>query len=110
MKSVSAAGTGLAPADLGYLGAGATSLELANPAGVPARALLLGGTPFDEEIVMWWNFVGRSHEEVVGFRDDWMAQLADGGYADGRFGIPVGDELPPIPAPSLPNARLKERR
>ena len=49
---------------------------------------------------MWWNFVGRTHEEVVGFRDDWMAQLADGGYADGRFGIPIGDDLPPIPAPA----------
>ena len=52
-----------------------------------------------------------SHEEVVGFRDDWMAQLPDDGeYADGRFGIPVGNDLPPIPAPELPNARLRERR
>jgi hypothetical protein len=39
-----------------------------------------------------------------------MAQLADGRYVDGRFGVPLGDELPPIPAPALPNARLKERR
>jgi hypothetical protein len=30
----------------------------------------------------------RSHEDVVAFRDAWMAQLADG--ADGRFGIPTG--------------------
>ena len=74
------------------------------------RVLLLGGPPFGEAIVMWWNFVGRSHEEVVAFREAWQAQLADGGYADGRFGIPTGDELPPIPAPALPNARLKEAR
>ena len=48
-------------------------------------------------------------DEIVGFRDQWQAQLADGGYVDGHFGIPVGDTLPPIPAPPLPNARLKAR-
>ena len=58
---------------------------------------------------MWWNFVGRSHEEVVAFREAWQAQLDDDGYADGRFGIPVGNDMAPIPAPALPNARLKER-
>ena len=36
--------------------------------GEPVRVLLLGGPPFGEAIVMWWNFVGRSHEEIVGFR------------------------------------------
>jgi hypothetical protein len=70
--------------------------------------LLIGGAPFGEPIVMWWNFVGRTHEEVVTYREAWQAQLANG-YEDGRFGIPVGDELAPIPAPPLPNARLKER-
>ena len=30
---------------------------------------MLGGEPFAEEIVMWWNFIGRSHEEIVGYRD-----------------------------------------
>ena len=78
--------------------------------GRDARVLLLGGPPFGEAIVMWWNFVGRSHEEVVAFRSAWMEQLADGRYADGRFGIPIGTDQPPIPAPELPNARLKERR
>ena len=33
------------------------------------RLILLGGEPFAEEIVMWWNFIGRSHEEIVGYRD-----------------------------------------
>jgi hypothetical protein len=47
---------------------------------------------------------------VVAFREAWQAQLTDGGgYVDGRFGIPVGNDLPPIPAPTLPNARLRER-
>lgn len=75
-----------------------------------ARMLVLGGPPFDEAIVMWWNFVGRTHEEIVAYRAEWMAQLDGGGYTDGRFGIPVGNQMPPIPAPVLPNARLRERR
>ena len=33
--------------------------------------LLLGGEPFAEEIVMWWNFIGRTHEEVAAFREQW---------------------------------------
>jgi redox-sensitive bicupin YhaK (pirin superfamily) len=94
--------------ELAYLPPGSQRLSI--EAVTDARVLLLGGPPFGEAIVMWWNFVGRSHEEIVKFRADWMAQLSGGGYADGRFGIPIGDELPPIPAPPLPNARLRERR
>ena len=93
--------------ELAYVPVGSSRLRLqAGPAG--ARLLLLGGEPFGEPIVMWWNFVGRSHDEVVAFRDAWQAQLANG-YVDGRFGIPVGDELSPIPAPPLPSVRLKQR-
>ena len=92
---------------LAYVAAGSSTLRLqAGPAG--SRLLLLGGPPFGEPIVMWWNFVGRTHEEVVASRDAWQAQL-EGGYADGRFGVPTGNEMPPIPAPPLPNVRLKER-
>jgi redox-sensitive bicupin YhaK (pirin superfamily) len=83
-----------------------------------ARVLVLGGTPFGESIVMWWNFVGRSHDEVVAFREEWQAQITRDGeviedssdVADGRYGVVAGDHLRPIPAPVLPNARLKERR
>jgi redox-sensitive bicupin YhaK (pirin superfamily) len=82
-----------------------------------AHVVLIGGRPLDEEIVMWWNFVGRDHEEIAEARGDWMAQISDSSGViadgaeifDGRFGI-VGDHLPPIPAPALPNARLKARR
>ena len=53
---------------LGYAPSGATTLTI--EAGVePVRALLLGGAPLGERIVMWWNFVGRSHEEIVAFRE-----------------------------------------
>ncbi|ANH37203.1 Quercetin 2,3-dioxygenase [Nocardioides dokdonensis FR1436] len=82
-----------------------------------ARLLVLGGEPFGESIVMWWNFVGRSHEEVVAFRQEWQDQVEHDGavvsdaqqVAPGRFGVVAGDHLPPIPAPPLPNARLRER-
>jgi quercetin 2,3-dioxygenase len=84
----------------------------------PVRLLLLGGEPFGESIVMWWNFVGRTHDEVVAFREEWQAQItADGtvvtdsqDVSGGRFGVVVGDHLPPIPAPPMPHVRLRQRR
>src|SRR5262245_16506955 len=82
------------------------------------HVLLIGGRPLGEEIVMWWNFVGRDHEEVVRAREEWMAQITDehgvisdsSKIADGRFGFVEGDTQPPVPAPTMPNARLKPRR
>lgn len=35
------------------------------------RLLLLGGPPFPETIVMWWNFVARTREEIAQARADW---------------------------------------
>ena len=102
-------GTEVKQGELAFTAPGRTTLRLVAGA-EPVRLLLLGGPPFGESIVMWWNFVGRTHEEVVGYREEWMAQLVDGGLVDGRFGVPVEDPLPPIPAPELPNARLRERR
>ena len=96
------------PAELAYVPVGRDRIELAAPA-EPARVLVLGGPPFGESIVMWWNFVGRSHEEIVAFREEWQGQIDGDRLVDGRFGIPVDDASPPIPAPALPNARLKER-
>jgi redox-sensitive bicupin YhaK (pirin superfamily) len=96
------------PAELAYVPVGRDRIELVAPA-EPVRVLVLGGPPFGESIVMWWNFVGRSHEEIVGFREEWQAQIDGDRLNDGRFGIPVDDPHPPIPAPALPNARLKER-
>jgi redox-sensitive bicupin YhaK (pirin superfamily) len=95
--------------DLAYVPPGRHTLTLTSY-DEPVRLLLLGGPPFGEAIVMWWNLVARTHEEVVAWRAEWEAQITDAGLVDGWFGIPVGDELPPIPAPPLPNARLKERR
>ncbi|NUR91494.1 MAG: pirin family protein [Nonomuraea sp.] len=65
------------------------------------RSLLIGGEPFGEEIVMWWNFVGRSHDDIAAYRKEWME-------GDG-FGTVRGFDGDPLPAPILPNARLKPR-
>ncbi|NHA69363.1 pirin family protein [Phycicoccus flavus] len=73
-----------------------------------ARVVLLGGPPFGEEVVMWWNFVGRTHDEVAAAREAWEAG-ADGGA--GRFGRVEGyeGEVSRIPAPALPGVRLRAR-
>jgi hypothetical protein len=98
------AGTELSRAALGYLAAGAASLELANPTDEPARVVLLGGAPFDEDIVMWWNFVGRSHDELVGYREAWANQSDQFGRVEGYEGTPRR-----LPAPPFPTVRLKPR-
>ncbi|MEV5692369.1 pirin family protein [Micromonospora globbae] len=92
-------GVSFAPGDLLYLGTGRRQLTLTATAG--SQLLLLGGTPFEEPLVMWWNFVGRSHEEVAAAREDWMAGR--------RFGVVAEDPAPPLPAPALPTTRLKAR-
>jgi redox-sensitive bicupin YhaK (pirin superfamily) len=93
-------GAALRPGPLLYLGEGRDSLRLA--AGAPARVLLLGGEPFAERLVMWWNFVARDHDEIVAMRADW---------ADGtpRFGTVHGYDGPPLPAPPMPITRLVPR-
>ena len=77
---------------------------------------MLGGAPFGEQIVMWWNFIGRSHDEVVGFREDWQRERSpreEGSYAAAQPGARYGtfpeawDHT--LPAPGLPNLRLRSR-
>ncbi len=100
-------------AHLAHLSPGTTRLTLtAGEHG--ARLIVLGGTPFGEQIVMWWNFVGRSHDEIVAFRDRWQREIgADGPEpatdAPDRYGLPDDDPGSPLPAPPLPNARLTPR-
>ena len=70
-------GVAVEPGVLAYLGRGRDEGALATE--MPTRALLLGGVPFPEPILMWWNFVGRTRQEVSEARRQWSAD-------DGRFG------------------------
>ena len=93
--------------ELLYLGSGAKMLNLSTH-DAPVRAVLVGGLPFDEQLVMWWNFIARSHEEVVALRDEWQRDVIDGLNPGGRFGR-VDFEGPSIPAPAMPKVRLRAR-
>jgi quercetin 2,3-dioxygenase len=78
-----------------------------------ARVLVLAGEPFPHDVVMWWNFVGRDHDEIVAARADWQAQVEQqrsAGHADGRFGPHPAAWRDVLPAPELPTVRLKPRR
>jgi hypothetical protein len=63
--------------------------------------MLLGGEPFEEELLMWWNFIGRSQQDIAQARSDWMNSS--------RFGEVKGYDGAPLPAPELPPVPLKPR-
>jgi redox-sensitive bicupin YhaK (pirin superfamily) len=90
-------GAHLTPGSMIYLGCARRDLELASTAG--ARVLLIGGVPFEEEIVMWWNFVARSNDEIVTAREQWMT--------GSTFGDVAGYDGFRLPAPDLPPGKLK---
>jgi redox-sensitive bicupin YhaK (pirin superfamily) len=92
-------GVPVLPGSLLYLGCGRTDLSLR--AASDAGLMLLGGEPFEEELIMWWNFVGRSQDEIVQAREDWMKGT--------RFGEVRGYDGAPLPAPELPPTPLKAR-
>ncbi|WP_334149274.1 pirin family protein [Microbacterium sp.] len=82
-----------------YLGDSRDEVEVSTTEG--ALLFVLGGEPFEDEIVMWWNFAGRTHEEIVAAREEWEAESA-------RFGTVDGHDVR-IPAPPLPPVRLMPR-
>lgn len=94
----------LKPAELGYRAPGAQELRLTNPTDRPARVMVLGGEPFPEPIVMWWNFIGRTHEEIAGYRAEWEAGSERFGSVRGYTG-----DVQRLPAPALPTVRLRAR-
>jgi hypothetical protein len=100
--SVDVGGTTLGVADLWYQSPGHDVVALANAAERSARIVLLGGIPFTEELVMWWNFVGRSHDDIVGYRRQWEGH-------DDRFGSVADYPGRRLSAPPLPNSTLLPR-
>lgn len=111
--------------ELAFIEKGAAALEITAGA-KGAKLLLIGGTPFGEQIVMWWNFIGTDHDEIAQARSDWQKEIAEYGVGDpsdpdvlsradvpageaGRYGLPDNEPEPPLPAPKLPIAKLKPR-
>jgi redox-sensitive bicupin YhaK (pirin superfamily) len=84
-------GTATAPGTFAYFAPGRGELRLEPAGDPPARALLVGGTPFEDPVLMWWNFVARSTQEMIQARQDWEA-------GSDRFGA-VETELGRIAAP-----------
>ncbi len=81
----------LARNTLYYLGAGRSEIALRSAAG--ARVLVLGGVPFAEPVLMWWNFVARTPEEIAEARADWEEGR--------RFGPVAAYDGPRLAAPPL---------
>ncbi|MFE2733753.1 pirin family protein [Streptomyces sp. NPDC059349] len=92
-------GVPVMPGSMLYLGCGRTELPLR--AESDASLMLLGGEPFDEELIMWWNFIGRSQDDITQAREDWMS--------GSRFGEVKGYDGGPLAAPELPAVPLRPR-
>lgn len=83
-----------------YLGVNRSNVRLRSEQG--GRVIMLGGQPFAEDIVMWWNFIGRSHQEIVDFRSAWE-------HRDPRFPPIVSRSEKVMEAPPMPTIRLRPR-
>ena len=81
----------LAERQLHYLGIQRSSLMLSSRKG--GRLLLIGGPPFQETVLMWWNFVARTPEEIAEARANWEEHR--------RFGDVKAYRGPRLAAPSL---------
>ncbi|WP_030704173.1 MULTISPECIES: pirin family protein [unclassified Streptomyces] len=92
-------GVPVLPGSMLYLGCGRTELPLRGVS--DAGLMLLGGEPFEEELVMFWNFIARSGEEIAQARKDWEE--------GSRFGEVRGYDGARLSAPELPATPLKPR-
>ncbi|WP_441247330.1 pirin family protein [Kitasatospora sp. McL0602] len=97
--SVDVDGVRVEPGSLLYLGCGRRELPLL--ARTDSAVLLLGGEPFDEKIVMWWNFIARTDEDIRQAREEWMTGT--------RFGEVHGYDGERLAAPEVPQLPLKPR-
>jgi quercetin 2,3-dioxygenase len=96
--SAQVGGTVLRPGQLLYLDRGREQAGVSAAAG--SRLFLLGGLPLDEQLVMWWNLVARTPEEIKAAVTDWR---------DGHFGTVAGYDGEPLPAPPLATFRPPNR-
>ncbi|MBS0200018.1 MAG: pirin family protein [Proteobacteria bacterium] len=83
--------------ELLYLGTGRDGIDIETTAA--ARLLLIGGTPFGKDVLLWWNFVGRTQEDMEIATADWNAGR--------RFGTVPDTGLEPLKAPPLSGLHLR---
>ena len=98
--TVGVAGEALAPGTLLYLGRARDELSLQTTGA--ARLMLVGGAPFNEEVLLWWNFVARRAEEMEDATRDWNQGR--------RFGVVRGSPSRPLIAPEVSGLRLRAGR
>lgn len=98
--AVSVAGEALAPGTLLYFSPRREELALRTEGA--ARVLLIGGTPFGEKILVWWNFVARTREEMAEATRDWNSGR--------RFGAVHGSPAPALIAPDVAGLNLRPAR
>jgi len=72
-------------------------------------AILLGGVPHEEEVVMFWNFIGRDHATVQRAREAWMAEREAPTDARPRFGLVDDGSGTTLPSPRIPTVELLPR-
>ncbi len=99
-NDVNANGTQVPTTHLCNIDDDSETITISGPA--KSRVMLLGGEPFTEPMVMWWNFIGRNHDEVEQMRSEWEA----GNQRFAAFEDRIGGR---IPAPELPIVPLKSR-
>ena len=90
-------GETLPPDILLYLGAGRRQLRLDSRAA--GRLMLLGGEPFGEQILLWWNFVARRPEEIQQAVHAWNQHR--------HFGEVQGSPSPRLVAPEFSGLSLR---
>lgn len=81
----------LEPGTLLYLGKGRSHIKVSTSGA--SQIILIGGEPFAENVVLYWNFVARNLDEVRESIQLW--------HHSDHFGTVQGYEGEPIPAPDL---------
>lgn len=99
-------GIELSTGSMAYLEPGTTEIELTTSDSI---LILIGGEPFGEKLVMWWNFIARSHEEIVAMRSEWNELSHREGEQIDSFGQFADDIGGWIPAPDMPKVNLRPR-
>ena len=91
-------GKELNPGSMIYLNKDLEHLDVTTAAGT--SLMLLGGVPLREPLLMWWNFVARTPQEIAAAVADWT---------QGRYGDVGGYDGAPLMPPPL-DVKLLTRR